>query len=168
MNAVPARSSIEFEVKRKMEERTEWRGQNESQIGGEKKRSGRLTGAAETSKERAEWRRFHQRNLNILCLLKRKEWPQCHRESSWQLTSTPEAPFPKGKRNRAVSPEHEIVKGKRDKVGESRVLAREKRSEREHGEKRVESTVIDYRFQGGKRGQARRASFWEVEESMNG
>ena len=26
-----------------------------------------------------------QKNLSILGLLKRKEWPQCHRESSWQV-----------------------------------------------------------------------------------
>ena len=52
---------------------------------GEEKRSGRLVGAAETSKEHTEWRRLQQGNLNILGLLKRKEWPQCHRESSWQV-----------------------------------------------------------------------------------
>ena len=67
-----------------MKERTGWRGQNESQIIGEEKRNGRLVGAAETSKERAEWRRLQQKNLSILGLPKRKEWPQCHRESSWQ------------------------------------------------------------------------------------
>ena len=67
-----------------MEERTEWRGQNESQIVGEEKRNSRLVVAAETSKERAEWRRLQQINFNILGLPKRKEWPQCHRESSWQ------------------------------------------------------------------------------------
>ena len=44
----------EFEVKRKMEERTGWRGQIESQIGGEEKSSVRFVGAAETSKELAE------------------------------------------------------------------------------------------------------------------
>ena len=37
-------------------ERTGWRGQNDSQIEEKKKRNGRLVGAAETSKERAEWR----------------------------------------------------------------------------------------------------------------
>ena len=82
---VPARSAREFEVKGKMEEKTEWRGQNESQIVGEKKRSGRLVGAAKTSKERAEWCRLQRKNLNILDLLKRKGWPRCHRESSWQV-----------------------------------------------------------------------------------
>ena len=67
-----------------MEERTGWQGQNESQIVGEEKRNGRLYGAAETSKERAEWRRLQRKNLNILSLPKRKEWPQYYRESSWQ------------------------------------------------------------------------------------
>ena len=56
-----------------MEEKTEWREQNESEIEGEEKRNGRLYGAAETSKERAEWRRLQQKNLNILGLSKRKE-----------------------------------------------------------------------------------------------
>ena len=60
-------------------------GQNESQIEKKQKRSGRVVGAAETSKERAEWHRLQRKNLNILGLLKRKEWPQCHRESSWQV-----------------------------------------------------------------------------------
>ena len=69
----------------KMEERTEWRGQNESQIVGEEKRNGTLVGAAETSKERAEWRRLQPKNLVILGLPKRKEWPQCQRVSSWQV-----------------------------------------------------------------------------------
>ena len=50
----------EFEIKGKMEERTGWRGQNECQIVGNEKRNGRLVGAAETSKERAEWRRLQR------------------------------------------------------------------------------------------------------------
>ena len=70
------RSATAFEIREKMEE---------SQIEEEEKRNGRLYGAAETSKERAEWRRLQRKNLNILGLLKRKEWPQCHRESSWQV-----------------------------------------------------------------------------------
>ena len=41
-------------------------------------------GVAENSKERAEWRRLQRKNWNILGLPKRKKWPQCHRESSWQ------------------------------------------------------------------------------------
>ena len=60
-------------------------GQSESQIVGEEKRSGRFVGAAQISKECAEWRRLQRENLSILGLLRRKEWPQCHRESSWQV-----------------------------------------------------------------------------------
>ena len=67
-----------------MEERTGWQGQNESQTGKEEKKNGRLVGVAETSKERAEWRRLQRKNWNKLGLPKRKKWPQCHRESSWQ------------------------------------------------------------------------------------
>ena len=70
---VPARSATEFEIKGTMEERIGWRGQNESQIGAEEKRNRRLVGAAETSKERAEWRRLQRKNCNILGLPKRKE-----------------------------------------------------------------------------------------------
>ena len=56
-----------------MEERTGWRGQIESKIIEEEKRNGRIDGAAETSKERAERRRLQQRNLNILGLLKKRK-----------------------------------------------------------------------------------------------
>ena len=72
----------EFEIRGKMEERTGWRGQNKSQIIGEEKRNGRLVGAAETSKEHAEWCMASAKKLEHTGLLKRKEWPQCHRESS--------------------------------------------------------------------------------------
>ena len=104
-----------------MEERTGWRGQNESQIGGEKKRSGRLVGVAQTSKERAEWRRLQRKNWNKLGLPKRKEWSQCHRESSWQERRS--RPCQKEKEQTRLSrvPDHE---GERVKVGESRTLAR--------------------------------------------
>ena len=73
MKTVPARSATEFEIRGKMEERTGWRGQNESQTEGEEKKNGRLYDAAETSKERAEWRRLQWKNLNLLGLPKRKE-----------------------------------------------------------------------------------------------
>ena len=81
---VPARSATGYEIRGKMEERTGWQGQNESQIIGEEKKNGRLVGAVETSKERVEWRRLQWKNLSILGLPKRKEWPHRHRESSWQ------------------------------------------------------------------------------------
>ena len=83
------------------------RGQNESQIEGEEKRNGRLVGAAETSKERAEWRRLQRKNVNILGQPKRKEWPQCHRESSWQVRRS--RPCQKEKEQSRLSrvPDHE-------------------------------------------------------------
>ena len=91
----------------KMEERTGWRGQNESQVGGEEKKNGRLVGVAETSKERAEWRRLQRKILSILGLPKRKEWPQCHRESSWQERRS--RPCQKGNKQSRLSkaPDHE-------------------------------------------------------------
>ena len=49
------------------------------------KRSGRLVVVAKNSKERPEWRRLQRKNFSILGLLKRKGWPQRHRESSWQV-----------------------------------------------------------------------------------
>ena len=68
-----------------MKERTGWRGQSESQIVGEEKTNGKLVGAAEISKTRAELCRLQQKNVSILGLLRRKGWPRCHRESSWQV-----------------------------------------------------------------------------------
>ena len=43
-----------------------------------------------------------------------------------QLASTPEPPLPKRKRKRAVCPEHQIVRWKRDEVSESRILTTER------------------------------------------
>ena len=85
-----------------------------------------------------------------------------------QLASTLEPFFAKRKRNRAVCPEYQIMRRERVKVGESRTLVRVGGSEREHGEKRVDSTVKEGRFQGGQGGQARRASLDQVEGSMSG
>ena len=45
---------------------------------------------------------------------------------------------------------------------------REKKSEQEHGEERVHSTVKEGRFQGREGGQAKRASLEQVEGSMSG
>ena len=87
------------------------------------KRSGRLVGAAETSKKFAEWRRLQRKNLNVLGLLKRKEWPQCHRESSWQVRGSRPCQKEKEQSRLSIVSDHE---GKRVKVGESRTLTRER------------------------------------------
>ena len=62
---------------------------------------------------------FSGENLSILGLPKRKEWPQCHRESRSRPCQT-------GKEQSRLSrvPDHD---GRRVKVGESRTLARERR-----------------------------------------
>ena len=104
-----------------MEERTGWRGQNESRIVGEEKKNGRLVGAAETSKERTEWRRLQQRNLSILGLPRRKEWPQCHRESSWQERRSRPCQEEREQSRLSRVPNNE---GEKVKLGESRTLAR--------------------------------------------
>ena len=108
----------------KMEERTGWRGQNESQIVGEEKKNGRLVGAAKTSKNRAKWRRLQRKNWNKLGLLKRKKWLQCHRESSWQVHQGHPCQKEKEQSRQSRVPDHE---GERVKVSESHTLARERR-----------------------------------------
>ena len=87
-------------------------------------RNGRLVGVAETSKERAEWHRLQQNNISILSLLKRKEWPQCHRESSWQLRQSHLCQIKKEQSRLFRAPD---CREERVKVSERRTLAREGR-----------------------------------------
>ena len=96
-----------------MEERTE----RES----DSRRNGRLVGAAETNEERAEWHR-----------LQRKYWACRKGKSGLSATERAKdkyagAALAKRKRNRAVSPEYQILRRERVKVGESCTLARERR-----------------------------------------
>ena len=85
-----------------------------------------------------------------------------------QLARTPEPPLPNGK---GTEPS---VQSTRSRVGRESRWARaapwrEKGgSEREHEVEREDSTVKEGRFQGGKGGQARRASLEQVEGSMSG
>ena len=78
-----------------MEERTGWREQNESQIVGEEMRNGRLAGAIETSKERAEWRRLQQKKLEHTEPAEKERVASVPQRE--QMASTPEPPLPKGK-----------------------------------------------------------------------
>ena len=61
-----------------------------------------------------------------------------------------------------------MMREERVKVGDSRTLGRKRGSELKHEEERVDSTMKEERFQGGKRGQQKRASLGEVEGGMNG
>ena len=60
------------------------------------------------------------------------------------------------------------MRGEIVKVGQSAPWRERGGSEREHEEKRVDSTVKEGRFQGGKGGQARRVSLGEVGGGMSG
>ena len=149
-----------------MEERTGWRGQNESQILGEEKKNGRLVGAAETSKERAEWRRLQRKNLNIAYWACRKGKSGLS-ATERAVGKNAGAALAKRKRNRAVCPEYQIMREEKVKVGESRTLARERKIRAGAWRGEVDSTVNEGRFQA-MGGQARRASLEQVEGSMCG
>ena len=74
-------------------------------------------------KERAEWRSLQRKNLNILGLPKRKEWPHCRKDSSWQVRRSRLCQNEKEQSRLSRVPDHE---GERVKVGESRSLARKR------------------------------------------
>ena len=90
-------------------------------------------GVAETSKEHAEWRRLQQKNWNILGLLKRKEWPQCHRESSWQERWSCLCQNEKEQSRLSKAPDHE---GEEGQGGQEPHLDKRGRSERENEERK--------------------------------
>ena len=48
-------------------------------IGVEEKRSGSLVATAETSADFKEWRKYQQKILSTLSLLKKKACPHCHK-----------------------------------------------------------------------------------------
>ena len=126
----------------KLEERTGWRGQNESQIVGEEKRNGRLVGAAETSKECAKWRRLQRKNLFTLGLPKTRVASVPQRE---QLARTPEPLFVKGT---GTEPSVQSIRslGGESQGGREPHLGERGGSEREHGVERVDCTVNESRF----------------------
>ena len=67
------------------------------------------------AKELAEWRRLQPRNLDILGPSKRKEWPQCHRESSWQVRRNRLCQKEKERNRLFREPDHE--KGENQRKG---------------------------------------------------
>ena len=124
--------------------------------------NGSLVGAAGTSKERAGFSRE-------TCTY----WACRNRKSGLSATEravgkNAGAALTKRKRNRAVCPKHQIMRGERVKMVEGRILAREGGSEREHGVKSVDSTVKEGRFQGRKGAQARKDPLEQVKGSMSG
>ena len=84
------------------------------------------------------------------------------------MASTPEPPLPKTK---ATEPSVQSTRsrGRRETRWVRAAPWRERGGpEQEHKEERMNSTVKEGRFQGGKEGQARRASLEQVEGSMSG
>ena len=140
-----------------MEERTGRQGQNESQIEEEKSKTCWCCRDQQRACRRGQ---ALAENLNILSLVKRKEWPQCHRGSSWQERRSRPCQKKKEQSHHSRVPDHERGKSQ---GGREPHLGERGGSEQEHEEERVDSTVNEGRFQGGKGGQARRASLGEVE-----
>ena len=124
-----------------MEERTERRGQNESQI--------------EEEKWQACWRcRDQQRacRMTQASAEKLEHTGPAEKErvasvpQRMQMASTPEPPLAIRRRNRAVSPEYQIMREKRESRWARAAPWREKGgSEQEHEEERVDSTVKEGR-----------------------
>ena len=77
------------------------------------------------------------------------------------------AAFAKRKRNRAVCPEYQIMRGGESRWARAAPWRVRGRSEREHEEERVDFTAKEGRFQGEGR-KATRASLEQVEGSMSG
>ena len=110
--------------------------------------------------------RMVQASAEKLGLLRRREWSWCHRESSWQVRQSRlyQKQKEQSRLSRVPNPE-----GKREsRWARGAPWQERERSEREQGEKRVESTVKEGEFQGGKAGQARRVFLREAEGSTSG
>ena len=127
--------------------------------------SRKLVGAAEISKKLVEWRSFQQKNFSKLGVLRRQEWPRCHRESSWQVRRS--RLCQKEKEHSRLSRAPDRDERERVKVSESRTLERKREIRAKawrgkgglHGEERES--------QGGEGGKAARASLKEVKGSVS-
>ena len=83
-----------------------------------------------------------------------------------QLARMPELPLPKGTEPSVQSTSSR--RGRESRWARAAPWRVRGGSEREHEEERVDSMVKEGRFQGGKGGQAKRASQEEVEGNMSG
>ena len=106
--------------------------------------------------------------MSILGLPKKKRVASVqHRESSWQVPRSRLCQKEKEQSHQSRLPDHEVGESQGERELHRGEREREG-SEWEHREERVAFTVKKGRFQGGKRGQARRASLQQVEGSMSG
>ena len=99
----------------------------------------RLVGAAEASGKLAEWCRLQRKNLSNLGLPKRKEWPQRHKVSSWQVRQRGLCQKKKEQINQSKSPNCVVGESQGERV--PHLGEREGRSKVEHGEESVDTTV---------------------------
>ena len=123
-------------------------------------KNGRLVGAAETCKERAEWRRLQPKKLE------HTEPAEKERVATEKAVGKyAKAAFAKRKKNRAVCLEYQIMREEKVKVGESRTLARKRgiRAGAWSGKGGLHSEGRQIARRKG-----RRASLGEVEGSMSG
>ena len=93
---------------------------------------GRLVGAAETSKELVKWRRLQRKNLNILGLTKKKEWPQCDNKSSWLVRRSRLCQKEKEQSRLSRAPDRKMRESQSERPAPWRVRGG---SEREHGKR---------------------------------
>ena len=107
---------------------------------------------------------FSGKNLNILSLPKRKEWPQCHRESSWQELQSRLCQKEKEQSRLSKAPDHE---GEDSQGGREPHLG-EKEGDQSKSMERKGWTPPWRKADSKKGGKARRASLEQVEGSMSG
>ena len=109
--------------------------QSESLRGKKAKRSCGFVGVADTCGELVQWRRLQQKSLNTLSYRMGKDSIKAKERKVGKIAV---ACFAKRKRNKAIHPNHKIVRWERVKVGKSRTLSNKGGSEREHAIERVD------------------------------
>ena len=87
---------------------------------------------------------FSGKNLNILGLSERKEWPLCHRESRWQGRRSCLCQKEKEQSDLSRVPDHEG--GRESRWARAAPWQERGGSEWEHGEERVDSMMKEGRF----------------------
>ena len=104
-----------------MEERTGWRRQDESQIVREKK--WQTCWCCRDQQRACRMVQASAEKLKHTGLAEKKEWPRCHRKSSWRVR---QSRFFQNKKKQSHLPKHQIVRRESLKVSKSRTFARER------------------------------------------
>ena len=118
---VPAESATEFEMRGKMEERTGWRGQNESLIGGEEKWQ-----VCWCYRDQQRACRMAQASVKKLEHTEPAEKERVASVPQRAIGKNARAALAKTKRNKGICPEHQMMRGERVQVGKSHTLEGER------------------------------------------